>query len=159
MLNIAKIKTLLLTSDYSDAASDSAKQPKSKPIEVESRESRAVKLKLDVWIESKGFTKQGLTLDDLAMELNTNRTYLSSYINKFYNLSFRGWIASLRIEYSKELLLSGEELSSATIAAMVGYSPNGFINIFTKAEGISPVHWRKEDRSAYINRKIIHHTN
>ncbi len=144
MINIAKIKMLLLTDEKQNIALESSK---GKTIEAESRESKAVKQKLEEWIENKGYTQQGLTMDDLAMELNTNRTYLSSYINAVFNLTFRGWIALHRIEYSKELLLRGEELSAVTIATMVGYSPNAFIKIFTKAEGVPPVQWRNENRS------------
>lgn len=142
MINIAKMKMLLLTSEQSNTTSDSSELPKSETIEIESRESKAVKQKLDKWIEGKGFTKHGLTLDDLALELNTNRTYISSYINTVYHLTFRGYIASQRLAYSKKLLLQSEELPSATIAVMVGYSPNAFIKIFTKAEGMPPVQWR-----------------
>lgn len=146
MVNIAKMKELLITSEQSESAPDDSEQPKSETIESESRESRAVKMKLDEWIENRGFTKQGLTLDDLAQELGTNRTYISSYINSFYNLTFRGWIASMRIEYSKELLLQNEELSASMIAIKVGYSPNAFIKIFTKTEGMPPLQWRSDNR-------------
>ncbi len=148
MMNISKMKMLLIAVEQDDTNSDAgdAEQPKSEAIEVESRESKAVRIKLDEWIGRRGFTKQGLTLDDLAEELGTNRTYLSSYINTVYNLSFRGWIASQRIEYSKELLQQSEELSAAAIATLVGYSPNAYIKTFTKAESMPPVQWRSENR-------------
>lgn len=146
MIDIAKVKVVFLSGEHKDEPLVYSEYTKCDSIEIESRESKAVKLKLEEWIANKGFTKQGLTLDDLAMELNTNRTYLSSYINTVYKLTFRGWIASQRIEYSKELLLHGDELSSTTIAVMVGYSPNAFIKIFHKAEGVSPVHWRNDNK-------------
>ncbi|MFI3262867.1 MAG: AraC family transcriptional regulator [Rikenellaceae bacterium] len=146
MINIAKMKMLLLSSEHEDTSSNNTEHQKNEIIEADSRKSKIVKLKLDKWIENKGFTQQGLTLDDLAIELNTNRTYLSSYINTFYHLSFRAWIASQRIEYSKELLMKDEELSSTTIASMVGYSPNAFIKTFTKTEGVSPAQWRNDNK-------------
>lgn len=146
MINTAKLKILLLDGKQVEIAEDNSEQITSEIIEVESRESKAVRLKLDKWIEGKGFAKQGLTLDDLARELNTNRTYLSSYINSFYNLTFRGWIALQRIEYSKELLLQDQELSVATVAEMVGYSQNAFIKIFAKEVGVSPMQWRKGNK-------------
>lgn len=146
MMNIAKMKMILIDSEQSEIATSIAAPVESKTTEAVSRESRAVKLNLDKWIEHKGFTKQGITLDDLALELNTNRTYLSSYINNAYNLAFRGWIALQRIEYSKELMLQKKELPSAKVAEKIGYSPNAFIKIFTKIEGMPPMQWRKENR-------------
>ncbi|MFI3262866.1 MAG: AraC family transcriptional regulator [Rikenellaceae bacterium] len=145
MMNIAKIKMILLTSEHENIALSSTEQLYSDTIEMKCRDSKAVKKKLDKWIENKGFTQQGLTLDDLATELNTNRTYLSSYINECYNLTFRAWITSQRIEYSKKLL-QDEDLLSASIAVMIGYSPNAFIKTFTKAEGMTPTQWRSENK-------------
>ncbi|MFI3314282.1 MAG: AraC family transcriptional regulator [Rikenellaceae bacterium] len=146
MMNIAKMKLLLSTNDC-ESLSDSIGQSNSESFEDETRDNKTIKLRLKEWQENKGFTKHGLTIDELAIELNTNRTYLSSYINAVYNLTFRGWIASLRIEYSKELLLQDEELPSITIANMIGYSPNAYIRTFTKAEDMTPVQWRNENRT------------
>lgn len=144
MMNIAKMKILLLTNKTNDKELNNSAVTEQPVIEVTSRESKAVKLKLDKWLEDRGYTKQGLTLDDLALELDTNRTYLSSYINTVYNQSFRNWIAQHRFEYAKELL-QDKKLSSVTIANIVGYSPNAFIKIFTKTEGVSPSQWRNEN--------------
>lgn len=60
--------------------------------------------RLAVWIEEKGYLKLGLTLKELSEILKTNRTYLSSYIKLVYQLSFREWISSLRLEYAKTML-------------------------------------------------------
>ncbi|MFI3315910.1 MAG: helix-turn-helix domain-containing protein [Rikenellaceae bacterium] len=147
MINIAKLKLLLLTDELSQTAIDDFAQKKSGTIEDESRESKAVRMKLDNWIKNKGFTEQALTINDLALKLNTNRTYLSSHIKTESNLSFRSWIATQRIEYSKELLLLSDESSSSTIANAVGYSPNAFIKIFIKAEGMTPMQWRAINKS------------
>ncbi|WP_289773330.1 helix-turn-helix domain-containing protein, partial [Phocaeicola sartorii] len=84
------------------------------------------------------------TIQQLAAELGTNRTYLSDYVNSKYSLTFRNWIAQLRIDYSKRLLIGNSALSINTIAEMTGYSYNNFITVFTKMNRISPSQWRKE---------------
>ena len=69
--------------------------------------------RMAVWIEEKGYLKLGLTLKELSDILKTNRTYLSSYIKLVYQLSFREWISSLRLEYAKTMLKECPELTIA----------------------------------------------
>ena len=57
------------------------------------------------WVAEKGFTKQGITLDQLTALLFTNRSYLSEYINTQINKSFREWINELRIAEAQKLML------------------------------------------------------
>lgn len=104
----------------------------------------ALEQKVDEWIENRGYTVPALTIQQLAAELGTNRTYLSDYVNSKYSLTFRNWIAQLRIDYSKRLLIGNSALSINTIAEMTGYSYNNFITVFTKMNRISPSQWRKE---------------
>lgn len=101
--------------------------------------------KLEQWILEAGFTVSGITVTDLAVMLDSNRTYLTGYIKLKYGVSFREWISSLRIEYAKKLLIEEAELSVAEIANRVGYqSSTHFIKLFSESEGISPAKWRKK---------------
>ena len=100
---------------------------------------------VEQWIQRNGFTQSGLTLMDLSRELCTNRTYLSTYINGHFHLSFREWVSSLRLEYAKKLLLTDPHLSVGKVARRAGYqSLSHFTASFTKSEGESPSKWRKE---------------
>ncbi len=96
------------------------------------------------WIATKGFVKKGLTIEELAVELDSNRTYISAYINSTYDLSFREWIAHKRIEYSKELLCetTNKELRLNEIANLVGYSSTAFNAVFVKLTKMTPSKWR-----------------
>lgn len=96
------------------------------------------------WLEGNGFTTPGLTIEDLAMTLGTNRTYLSSYIKTTYKMSFREWIASHRIEYAKQLLGKTPKMTVAEVSEASGFlSLSYFTKIFTEKEGTSPSKWRK----------------
>ena len=111
-------------------------------------EERLNDTKMDIlitqWLETKGFVKKGLTIEELAAELDSNRTYISAYINSTYDLSFREWIAHKRIEYSKELLCetSNKQLRLNEIASMVGYSSTAFNAVFVKLTKMTPSKWR-----------------
>ena len=99
---------------------------------------------LSDWLLHKGFTTPGITIEDVATTLGTNRTYLSSYIKQNFNMSFREWIAGLRIEYAKKLLTENLALSIKEVCAAAGFiSQSYFIRIFTEHEGMSPSKWKK----------------
>ena len=101
--------------------------------------------KVDDWIENKGYLAPGLTLLQVAEQLSTNRTYLSQYINSNYGCNFNAWLAQLRIDESKHLLLSSPALSIDRIAYNAGFSSKAhFINTFKSCEGTTPGRWREK---------------
>lgn len=101
---------------------------------------------LKVWINDEGYTKPGLTLKELADLLRTNRTYLSDYIKTTYAMSFRDWIASLRIDYAKRSMAEHPEATIAAIAQDSGFlSMSHFIKTFREKEGRTPAKWRESE--------------
>lgn len=100
--------------------------------------------RLNEWVEQKGFAQQCITIAQLAQSIGTNRTYVSSFINSRYKVSFRDWINALRIDYAKELLHNEPDTPIGDIARRTGYSSGStFSRIFTINEGITPSQWRK----------------
>lgn len=96
------------------------------------------------WIDAEGFRKQGITLNELALLLCTNRTYLSAYIHSVYQVSFRDWITDLRIEYAKRTMRQQPQLKIQEISEQSGFlSLSHFIRTFNDKEGCSPARWRK----------------
>ena len=142
-LSVGHIKEIVMPAETGADNKEQAKE-QHPPIDEESNPVFAVLgKKVDAWIETRGYTVPALTIQQLAMELGTNRTYLSDYVNSKYSLSFRSWIAQLRIDYSKRLLAGDSDLSINTIAEMTGYSYNNFITVFTKMNRTSPTQWRR----------------
>lgn len=105
----------------------------------------AIEKGLKGWLAENGFTSPGLTLEDLAVSLGTNRTYLSTFINTTFGMSFREWIAGLRIEYAKKRLTADPKMTVAEVAEATGFlSQSYFIRLFTEKEGLSPAKWKKQ---------------
>ena len=101
---------------------------------------------IDEWIRCGSFTQQGLTIAQLAQQICTNRTYLSSFINSHYRMSFRDWINALRLDYAKQLLATSPDITITDAAQRAGYlSLSNFTRLFTASEGTSPGRWRKEN--------------
>ena len=98
---------------------------------------------LSNWIEQKGYLQAELTIEDLARQLGSNRTYLSTFINSHYGVPFRQWIASLRIAEAKKMLRD-TNLREQDIAEAIGFATvQSFIRNFTQMEHISPSAYRK----------------
>ncbi|MGN0310264.1 MAG: helix-turn-helix domain-containing protein, partial [Bacteroides sp.] len=96
------------------------------------------------WIAREGYRQPGITLNELSLQLCTNRTYLSEYINSVYRVSFRDWITALRIEYAKRVMKQEPGLKLQEISQQSGFlSLSHFIRTFSEKESCSPARWRK----------------
>ena len=99
---------------------------------------------LKVWLATDGYTTPGLTIEELATALGTNRTYLSAYINSTFHVSFREWMADHRIKFAKRMLVSKPKMNVSEVSEASGFlSLSYFTKIFTEKEGLSPSKWRK----------------
>ena len=103
---------------------------------------------LGAWIETAGYTRPGLTVEELAESLGTNRTYLSAYIKTTYCISFRDWISGLRLDYAKQMLVQHPELTVSGISEASGFlSLSYFSKLFSEKEGCSPARWRRNQQT------------
>ncbi len=110
---------------------------------------------LKKWVSQKGYIQKNITINDLAKEIKTNRTYLSKYINTTYNCTFRSWVTQLRIEEAKEMLSDGSSTPLRIISDKLGFaSVESFTHIFTRTEGQSPSRWREENKQRFNNTKL-----
>lgn len=102
--------------------------------------------RLAAWVKTEKFLKPNITMDNLAEDINSNRRYISEYLNDNLNQTFKMWIAEQKIEYSKSLLLDDNNYTIIQIAEMIGYSRSNYNKAFTKITGQSPVQWRSANK-------------
>lgn len=98
---------------------------------------------------SRIYRQKDITLDILAKEAGTNRTYLSKTINKFSGGDFYSYLNRYRIKEAVDLIESSENrhLPFKSVADMVGYnSVQVFHNVFIKETGLPPGKYREEAR-------------
>ena len=90
--------------------------------------------------EEKLYHKQDLTLADIALELKTNRTYVSNYLSHVRQQTFYDYINQVRIEkVSVPLLREHPEYTLDYIAAQSGFaSISTFRRAFRKLTGMTP---------------------
>lgn len=100
---------------------------------------------VQMWIDLKGFTQQGVNIESLALRLGTNRSYLSDYINHSYGLRFNEWLGGLRIDFAQRLMITDESITLDDVATSSGFSSGSyFTKLFIKTIGLPPSEWRKQ---------------
>ena len=101
--------------------------------------------RIAVWMKAKAYTHEQFTLEELASRLYTNKTYLSTFIKEEYDMNFSSWVASLRIDEAKRIMLKEPEKRLQEVAFECGFSSLAyFSSVFSKSEGISPSAWQRE---------------
>lgn len=103
---------------------------------------------LDVLMnEKKIFLNPSLTIEDLARELGTNRTYVSKFVNLTYGVPFRDYLNNLRMDFAKQLMLDEPDAVLDYISSSSGYNTlSQFIRKFKEVEGVTPTAWRNSQK-------------
>ena len=100
--------------------------------------------RMESWEQRNGHRKSGLTIEQLAAELDVDCTTLSRAINRKYSCSFRDRVNRLRVRDAQEQLVRLPHASVDEIAKMVGYTSESELNIhFRRTLGVMPTDWRE----------------
>lgn len=95
------------------------------------------------WIERGGYRTPGITIEHVAHDMGTNRSYLSRYLNEVLHVTFYEWVAQLRIEEAQSLMRTHPSMLIEQIATRVGFtSASTFSSTFKKMVGNAPNTWR-----------------
>ena len=94
----------------------------------------------------KLYRNSNINIENVAAELSTNRTYLSSAINKYSGMSFPNYINKYRI--SEAVSIISDPDNDTTIKELyidLGYkNRNSFDHAFIKETGMTPVNYREQ---------------
>lgn len=91
--------------------------------------------------KEKPFLNPKLTIEELAHMATTNRTYLSSAINRITHSNFNLWLAEYRVNYLIELIYDKgcENKSIDELYTMAGFSSrSSFYRQFKQVTGLTP---------------------
>ncbi|WP_301045687.1 AraC family transcriptional regulator [uncultured Phocaeicola sp.] len=100
------------------------------------------------------FLDPKLSLNKLSDMIETNQTYLSNVVNRYFGCHLKDLVNTYRVEYAKELLRSGgcplEELPQRC-----GFlSRSTFYTSFKKVAGVSPKRYMKQEQRAVPSEPI-----
>ena len=88
------------------------------------------------------FLKPGLSLEDVAEKLDTNKFYISKMVNNTFNMGFPEVVNILRIDYAEQYIINNPDAKQSEIATKCGFlSASTFNTIFKKVTGMTPKMW------------------
>lgn len=103
----------------------------------------AIKEKLDKWCEELGYKDTTVNMFTLSRSLNISKNELSRYFTFCLNSTFRIWLAEVRFEAAKKMMLDYPDYNNDIISAECGFSSRSYLyRIFKEKEGCSPTVWR-----------------
>lgn len=104
--------------------------------------------KIELFEKKEKFTELGLTIQKMAMSLNTNSNYLSQIINEYKGCNFNRYLGELRIKYITNKLYNEKIFLSykiETLAEKCGIaSRSNFSNLFREINGMRPAEFIKK---------------
>lgn len=96
--------------------------------------------------------KEKLLLSDIAVQTQLNLYYLSHFFKEAFGTSFQNYIAKLRCEHARQLLLL-TDYSLLDISLNCGFSdPKYFNKGFLEQYGCTPKDYRNNFRNAHLER-------
>lgn len=102
--------------------------------------------KLKAMMEEKQlFRNKDLRIADVAAELCTNTTYLSTCLNGELNTTFPAFVTGYRIRYAQELMLKNPTMRMSQVAEASGFTnEKTFLRSFKTSCGLTPSEWKQE---------------
>lgn len=115
-----------------------------------------INVAIQKWVQKKSFVQPNITILTAAAEMGTNRTYLSGYLNTFKLQTFKEWIAELRINEAKEMLMADPDIPIGEVSVNVGFTDkSNFARTFSRLTGSTPSEWRN---TSYKKQKLLDNT-
>ena len=105
-----------------------------------------IKEKLDKWCEELGYKDTTVNMFTLSRSLNISKNELSRYFTSCLNSTFRIWLAEVRFEAAKKMMLDYPDYNNDIISAECGFSSRTHLyRMFKEKEGCSPTAWREKN--------------
>ena len=109
------------------------------------RRQKIVRERLDEWCAAKGYRDTSLNMITLSRSLDISRYELSRYLSSCLNTTFRPWLAEVRFEAAKKMMLDNPDFGNDIISAECGFSARTYLyRIFKEKEGCTPTEWRNK---------------
>ena len=93
--------------------------------------------------EKRPWLDPELSMVDVASELHSNRTYVSTLLSDRFGMSFREYINAQRINFAKSYILANPGAILEDVASESGFtSASQFVKKFSEMTGVTPRVWQ-----------------
>ena len=97
-----------------------------------------IKESLDKWCEELGYKDTTVNMFTLSRSLNISKNELSRYFTACLNSSFRIWLAEVRFEAAKKMMLDYPDYSNDIISAECGFSSRSYLSHIQRERRMLP---------------------
>ena len=95
--------------------------------------------------EKQLFRNKDLRIADVAAELCTNTTYLSTFLNTEMSTTFPAFVTIYRIRYAQELMRNDPTMRLSQVAEESGFTnEKTFLRSFKASCGVTPSEWKQQ---------------
>lgn len=102
---------------------------------------------MDFFEPEKPYLNPKLTINELAVILYTNKTYLSALINRRFKMNFSQFLNHYRVKEAQRVFLENPTLSLKALCEMSGFGSMASFNIaFRLFSGNTPAEWCREQK-------------
>ncbi|MPS74437.1 MAG: AraC family transcriptional regulator [Chryseobacterium sp.] len=149
---VSSENTATRTSPAAILTSDSLDEKKT---QIAAAIKRDLLRKLQSFEEKKQFTQKGLTIQKLAIQMDTNTNYLSNVINEQKGMNFNKYLGDLRIRYITRLMFEKSIYLNYTIDTLAKEcgiaSRQNFSDLFYEINGIRPTDFIRKRKKELEN--------
>lgn len=104
----------------------------------------------------QAFLDPDLSLKKFSAMIDTNQTYLSNVVNKYFGCHLKELLNTYRVEYAKELLRRGK-CPLDEIPRRCGFaSKSAFYSAFSKITGMSPLRYQSYERKHLSSKSTLY---
>lgn len=101
---------------------------------------------VEEWLKTGHQYRAGITAEEISTEMCITRHELKIYIQSMGYPKIGSWLAKLRIEEAKRLLLASNDYSHDAVAEKCGFSSREYFQTcFRNIVGMPPMQWQKEN--------------
>ena len=109
------------------------------------RRQEIIRKKLEVWCADGGYRDTILNMVTLSRTMDIPKPELTKYFSGL-NTTFRFWLAEVRFEAAKKMILEKPNYSNDMISSECGFSSrSNLYRMFKEKEGCSPTAWREKN--------------
>ena len=107
------------------------------------KNSQRVEQAVRKWMENRGHLQTGITIQNAVDEMHIPRYLLVQWIKNTEFEVFSRWIAHLRVEEAKRLMIAHPEYSNEAVATECGFSSRSYFQkVFRDLTGMTPLEFQ-----------------
>ena len=107
-------------------------------------ERNIIQHSLDKWCTNLGYKDSTVNMLTLSDTIGITKDELTAFFDQCLNSTFRIWLADIRFNAAKKMMLENPDFTNDIVSLECGFSSRSYIyRLFKAKEGCTPTEWRE----------------